>query len=44
MRNVEKTDLKTPESNRRIEIRPSIIRCLTNKKPNWLDAKAPMFF
>jgi hypothetical protein len=44
VRNVEETDLKTPESNRRIEIRPSIGKVLDQQKNNWLNAKAPMFF
>ncbi len=44
VRNEEKTDLKTPESNRRIEIRPSIRKVLDQQKINLAGLQSPYVF
>ena len=44
VRNVEKTDLKTPESNRRIEIRPSIRKVLDQQKTQLAECQSPYVF
>ncbi len=44
VRNVEKTDLKTSESNRRIEIRPSIRKVLDQQKAQLAGLQSPYVF
>ena len=44
VRNVEKADLKTPESNRRIEIQPSIHKVLDQQKTQSAGLQAPYVF
>jgi integrase len=44
VKNVEKTDLKTPESNRRIEIQPSIHKVLDQQKTQLAGLQAPYVF
>jgi len=44
VRNVEKADLKTPESNRRIEIRPSIGKVLDQQKIQLAGLQSPYVF
>jgi integrase len=44
MRNLEKADLKTHESNRRIEIRPSIRSVLEEQKIRTEILQAPYIF
>lgn len=44
VRNSEKADLKTPESNRRIEIRPSMKEVLDVQKTRTAHFKSPYVF
>ena len=44
VRNVEKTDLKTAESNRRLEIRPSIGKVLDQQKTLLAGCQSPYVF
>jgi len=44
VRNVEKADLKTPESNRRIEIRSSIRKVLEEQRIQVAGCQTPYVF
>jgi len=44
VRNLEKADLKTPESNRRIELRPSMRKVLAIQKAQIADRESPYVF